>query len=186
MLLIPFAGGWRVDLQCHPDDDPVTFSDGAGVRQWIAEVLPADYADKVTWVSTYRFMQVVARSFVDACRRVLLVGEAGHLFAPFGARGLNSGIADAVSAAASIRTAHELSDPRAAVAAVDAFASRRRAAALYNRDAAGLALKQMQARGLWTRVKRRAAVSVALAGQRAGDWLDAAPYGPKARAHDRY
>ena len=36
---------------------------------------------------------------------VCLVGEAAHLFAPFGARGLNSGVPDALVAARSIRAA---------------------------------------------------------------------------------
>jgi ATP-dependent DNA helicase RecQ len=42
---------------------------------------------------------------------VLLAGEAAHLFAPFGARGLNSAIADALVAAGAIRRA--LDDPGA-------------------------------------------------------------------------
>ena len=46
-------------------------------------------------MSTYRFRQAVAESFTDPRHRVLLVGEAAHLFPPFGARGMNSGIADA-------------------------------------------------------------------------------------------
>lgn len=180
VLLVPFAGGWRADLQCRPDDDPDAFSDRDGVRRWIAQVLAPAYSDGVTWVSTYRFLQVVADRLTDAHRRVLLVGEAGHLFAPFGARGMNSGIADAVDGATAVRTALEASDRRAAVVAVDRFAARRRAAALYNRNAARLALDHMQARSLRLRAARRAAAVVARAGQKAGAWLDSAPYGPRA------
>ena len=49
------------------------------------------------WKSVYRFH---ARS-VDRMRvgRVLLAGDCAHLVAPFGARGLNSGVADAENAA---------------------------------------------------------------------------------------
>ncbi len=175
VLLIPFAGGWRADLQCHPDDDPARFSDDASVRHWVAKVLPPPYADRVTWVSTYRFLQVVADSFADASRRVLLVGDAAHLFAPFGARGMNSGIADAVAAATAIRVASEVSDPSAAAAIVDGFAATRRAEAIHNRDATNLALNRMQARDLRTWAKRRAAATMARAGRRAGAWLEAAP-----------
>jgi 3-(3-hydroxy-phenyl)propionate hydroxylase len=49
------------------------------------------------WVTTYRFTRSVATSYTDTHARVLLAGEAAHLFPPFGgARGLNSGIPDAV------------------------------------------------------------------------------------------
>ena len=180
VLLVPFAGGWRADLQCRPGDDPDDFSDGEGVRRWIARVLAPGYSDRITWVSTYRFLQVVADRFTDANRRVLLVGEAGHLFAPFGARGMNSGIADAVAAATAVGTALEASSAKDATAAVDEFAATRRAAALYNRNAARLALDHMQARDVRVRAKRAAAAVVARAGQKAGAWLDAAPYGPRA------
>lgn len=173
VLLVPFAGGWRADLQCRPTDDPEHFNDEQGVRRWIGQVMPEQYADRVTWVSTYQFLQVVADRFADRYRRALLVGEAAHLFAPFGARGLNSGVPDAIAAADAIAVATD--------AAIDEFASTRRAAAEYNRDAAGLALRHMQARGLVLRAKRFVAAHRARRGRRAGAWLDAAPYGPRAR-----
>jgi 3-(3-hydroxy-phenyl)propionate hydroxylase len=179
VLLVPFAGGWRADLQLRRGDDPRAFSDEAGVKRWIARVLPPAYAERITWVSVYHFLQVVADRFTDEHHRVLLVGEAAHLFAPFGARGLNSGVPDAVATANAIGAA--LDDPATAANAVQAFADERRAAALYNRDAAGLALTHMQAHGLGVRLKRRAASQLALWGNRAGAWLDSAPYGPRAR-----
>lgn len=105
VLFVPFAGHWRVDLQCHADDDPEAFSGVEGVRQWLPKVMPAKYADRVTWVSTYVFRQAIANAFVDRSRRILLAGEAAHVFAPFGARGLNSGVADAFVAAKAIDAA---------------------------------------------------------------------------------
>ena len=105
VLLVPFAGGWRVDLQCREEDDPDEFSSPAGVRRWLPRVVDPRCADDVRWVSTYRFLQVLADRFTDEHHRVLLVGEAAHLFAPFGARGMNSGIADAASAAEAVATA---------------------------------------------------------------------------------
>jgi 3-(3-hydroxy-phenyl)propionate hydroxylase len=182
VLLVPFAGGWRADLQCRPDDNAEHFADPDGVRRWVGRVLPERYADRITWVSTYRFLQVVSETFVDVHRRVLLVGEAAHLFAPFGARGMNSGIPDASAAALAVRQA--LESPGSAPESVHAFNTSRRTAALYNRDAAGLALTHMQARGTRVRVKRRAAAWAALTGARAGRWLDSAPYGPRSRAGD--
>ena len=177
VLLVPFAGGWRVDLQLRSDDRPDRFDQRDAVAHWVGRVLPPDYAERVTWVSTYQFLQVVASAFTDEHRRVLLVGEAAHLFAPFGARGLNSGVRDAVTAAAAITGA--LGGDTAAVAR---FADDRRNAALYNRDAAGLALAHMLATGTTTRWKRRLAARAALFGLRAGTWLDSSPFGPRAAA----
>jgi 3-(3-hydroxy-phenyl)propionate hydroxylase len=176
VLLVPFAGGWRADLQCRPDDDPSHFDDEEGVRRWIARVLPEHYADRITWISTYQFLQVVADSFVDRHERVLLVGEAAHLFAPFGARGLNSGVPDALAAAHAVMAGLD-----GDAGAVRAFDRTRRAAAHYNRDAAATALEHMQARGRRIRIKRWFAARRAKRGLRAGAWLDSAPYGPRAR-----
>ena len=179
VLLVPFAGGWRVDLQCREDDDAEAFSSPEGVRRWLAGVLPPRYADRVRWVSTYRFLQAVARDFTDSERRVLLVGEAAHLFAPFGARGMNSGIADAAAAAAAIGAALDAASPAQVRQAIEHFASDRRDAALYNRAAARQALAHMQGRGAVAKLKRRVAAALAPRVERAGRWLDAAPYGPR-------
>ena len=179
VLFVPFAGGWRIDLQCRADDDPEHLSGREGVRRWLPRVMPAKYAERVTWVSTYRFLQALASDFADADRRVLLVGEAAHLFAPFGARGMNSGIADVVAAADAVHTALGAPDRAGARRAVEEFARVRRAAAAYNRMAAGQALEHMQARAPAIRAKRRIAAAVAPYAERAGAWLDSAPYGPR-------
>jgi 3-(3-hydroxy-phenyl)propionate hydroxylase len=175
VLLVPFAGGWRVDLQCRVDDDPDAFGSEEGVRGWLRAVVPAAYVERVTWVSTYQFLQVIADTFTDRHDRVLLVGEAAHLFAPFGARGMNSGIADAASAAGAVADALQ-ADGRAAIAR---FAAERRTAAEYNRAAAGTALAHMEPRDPRMRLKLHAAALLAPRWQRAGAWLDAAPYGPR-------
>jgi 3-(3-hydroxy-phenyl)propionate hydroxylase len=179
VLFVPFVGGWRVDLQCNDDDDPEAFSGTEGVKRWLTKVMPAKYAERITWISTYQFLQVLARDFVDPHRRVLLVGEAAHLFAPFGARGMNSGIADAVAATDAIDKALKLSDRSSAQDAIDEFARTRHDAAEYNRAAAGQALNHLQKQSpdLW--IKRRLAALAAPFWERAGVWLDSGPYGPR-------
>ena len=177
VLLVPFAGGWRADLQCRTEDDPERFASPDGAAAWVGAVLGERYATRITWVSTYRFLQVVAERFADDTRRVLLAGDAAHLFAPFGARGMNSGIADAVEAAAAIATATP--------AAIDRYARIRRQAGLSNREAAGSALSAMQSRAPRMWAKRRTAALLALRAERAGQWLDSAPYGPRLGADGR-
>lgn len=179
VLIVPFTGGWRVDLQCLRDDDPEQFSSERGVKDWISRVLSPEHAEHVTWVSTYQFYQVVASSFTDRHRRVLLIGEASHLFAPFGARGMNSGVEDADAAAEAIATARSASSPSEARAAVDRFAAQRKRAAVVNRDAAVQALTHMQADDPLTRGRRLVALLLAPYSERARRWLDEAPYGPK-------
>jgi 3-(3-hydroxy-phenyl)propionate hydroxylase len=177
VLFVPFAGHWRVDLQCHSGDDPDALSSDSGVRDWLARVMPVRYAGRVTWVSTYIFRQAVANQFVDATGRILLAGEAAHVFAPFGARGLNSGVADAFVASAAIDRA--LSDVSADVhPAVRAFAAARRAAAARNRAASSEALRHLQAASPVRRAVRRAAALVAPSLPAVGSWMDRAPYGP--------
>jgi 3-(3-hydroxy-phenyl)propionate hydroxylase len=186
VLLVPFAGHWRVDLQCHPDDDPDAYSSDAGVRDWLARVMPEKYANRVTWVSSYIFRQAIARSLTDDTRRVLLVGEAAHDYAPIGARGLNSGVADAVMAARAIDSALRAETPAAAARFVDEFAVARRAAAGRNRAASSAALAHLQAASPARRRLRRAVASVAPFVTSAGRWLDRAPFGPRLGTADRY
>jgi 3-(3-hydroxy-phenyl)propionate hydroxylase len=176
VLRVPFTGGFQVDLQCRENDPPETFNTMDAVRRWLPSVVGQGYDDRILWVSTYHFLQVVADRFVDPHRRVLLVGEAAHLFPPFGARGMNSGIADADSAASAVASA--LAEPARAEAAIDAFAVTRNTAARFNSEAAGAALAQLRP-GPIIRVKQRAAATLAPMVPRCGSWLEHAPYGPR-------
>lgn len=180
VLLVPFRGGIRADIQLRSGDDPDKFNSPDAVKRWIAQVLPARYADRVTWISTYQFMQVVASSFTDRHRRILLAGEAAHLFAPFGARGLNSGVPDAQAAAIAIGRALNASSVEAANREIDQAATARREAALYNRNASNLALEHMRARDWRIRWRRSMSALLAKYGARAGTYLDSAPFGPRA------
>jgi 3-(3-hydroxy-phenyl)propionate hydroxylase len=184
VLFVPFAGHWRVDLQCHKTDDPEDWSGPEGVRIWLPRVMPERYADRVTWVSTYIFRQAVAHRFADAGGRVLLAGEAAHIFAPFGARGLNSGVADAFVAARAVRDAIGAASASDAAASIDRFESSRRAAAVRNRAASSTALRHLTARSPLTRKIRRLAATVAPKEPMVARWLDKAPYGPPLGAPD--
>ncbi|WP_318202293.1 FAD-dependent monooxygenase [Streptomyces sp. SCL15-4] len=162
VLTVPFAGGWRVDLNLLVNDDPERFVSPEGLRRWIPRILPEAYGDRVRWVSTYRFAQQVAERFTDAHRRVLLTGEAAHLFAPFGARGMNSSVPDAVRAVEAVTEALEKEGDRAAAgAAIARFAQERKEAATYNRACASAALEHMLAHrpSLWLRQRAAAAVA---------------------------
>jgi 3-(3-hydroxy-phenyl)propionate hydroxylase len=140
----------------------------------------------VTWVSSYIFRQAIASALTDPTRHVLLVGEAAHVFAPFGARGLNSGVADAVTAARAIDAALRAGTPAAAAGAVQEFADARRVAAARNRAASSAALAHLQAASPARRGLRLAAARLAPLVRPAGRWLDRAPFGPRLGEPDRY
>ena len=179
VLYVPFAGGWRIDLQLFANDDVEYYGHAEGVREWLPRVMPQWYRDQVTWISSYQFLQVVAKQFIDSKRRVALVGEAAHLFAPFGARGMNSGVVDAAEAAMAIHRALAAATREESNACMDEFASRRHMAARYNCDAAAMALEHIQGRRGMIIAKRLLAAWIAPVWTQAGRWLDEGPYGPR-------
>ncbi|WP_371669580.1 FAD-dependent monooxygenase [Streptomyces sp. NBC_00289] len=171
VMRVPFTGGFQVDLQCRDEDAEEAYGTEEAVRRWLPGVVGDGYDERILWVSTYRFLRKVAASFTDPHRRVLLVGEAAHLFPPFGARGMNSGIADAAAAAKAVATG--------TAGAVAGFAEVRRAAGLYNSAAAGAALEHLRPRRRIVRVRQRAAAVLSPVLPRCGSWLEHAPYGPR-------
>jgi len=178
VLLVPFRGGWRVDIQCLPDDDPAVLASDPTIGELVARTLGDRYRDRIEWVSDYTFKQVVADRLLDDTRRVLLAGEAGHLFAPFGARGMNSGIADAAAAATAIAVALGADVEATATGELVEYGLERHGAARFNKMAAGQALAHLQGDRLVTRAKKRLAARLAPYWEPAGEWLDDAPYGP--------
>lgn len=177
VLLVPFQGGWRVDIQCRESDDPERLADEE-INDLVATTLGERYRDRVSWVSTYQFLQVTADTVIDANRRVLLAGEAAHLFAPFGARGMNSGITDANRAASAITVARQATVDETARTEIETYAARREQAAEWNKNAAGQALEYLQGDSPVIKAKKRLAAELADYWERTGEWLDDAPYGP--------
>jgi len=177
ILILPFRGGWRIDVQCKTQADLDRMSTPEGVRQWLPKVMDPRYAEDIRWISTYRFNKLAAERFTDEKRRVLLAGEAGHLFPPFGGRGLNSGIIDATHAARAIANALVAPSPAAARAVIDEVAADRADAAIFNMEAAAIGVRIMAPNSLWTRLKREAAVAVMPWSKRARYWLSLGPNG---------
>jgi 3-(3-hydroxy-phenyl)propionate hydroxylase len=93
VLVHPCPGStYRIDWQIPPDTEPGE----EDVREKIRAII-GDRPYELLWRTTYRFhSRIVSRMRVG---RVLLAGDCAHLVAPFGARGLNSGVPDAENAA---------------------------------------------------------------------------------------
>jgi 2-polyprenyl-6-methoxyphenol hydroxylase-like FAD-dependent oxidoreductase len=85
-------GVWRIDWQVPAGFDLHAERASGALDARIRQVTGgAPY--EIVWATAYRFHERVAESFGTA--RVFLAGDAAHLYAPFGARGLNSGAQDA-------------------------------------------------------------------------------------------
>lgn len=141
--------------------------------------MDAKYADNITWVSSYTFYQAVAEQYTDEHKRVILAGEAAHLFAPFGARGLNSGVPDAIIGANGIVKALQAHSLEEANAAIEEAANERHQAGLWNRECSNLALEHIQGTKEDIRLKREISAFLAPHIPALGKWLDEGPFGPK-------
>jgi 2-polyprenyl-6-methoxyphenol hydroxylase-like FAD-dependent oxidoreductase len=86
---------WRIDWQVPPSFDLAAEQASGGLDERIRRIT-ADAPYDIVWLSLYRFQQRMASRL--RVGRVLLAGDAAHLMAPFGARGLNSGVQDAENA----------------------------------------------------------------------------------------
>ncbi len=117
---------WRIDWQVPAGYDLDADAASGGLDARIRRIT-GDAPYEVVWRSLYRFHQRLATRL--RVGRVLLAGDAAHLMAPFGARGLNSGIQDAENAAWKI--AYDRAG-WAGPALLDSYATERAAAAREN------------------------------------------------------
>jgi len=87
---------YRIDWQVPADFD-IDGEQASGALEARIRKILGDRPYDVVWQSVYQFQT----RHVDRMRvgRVLLAGDSAHLVAPFGARGLNSGVPDAENAA---------------------------------------------------------------------------------------
>jgi 3-(3-hydroxy-phenyl)propionate hydroxylase len=87
-----FRIDWQVPAGYDLDAEAASGALDTRIRKIIGD---RDY--EIVWKSVYRFhSRLVDRM---RCGRILVAGDAAHLVSPFGARGLNSGVADAENAA---------------------------------------------------------------------------------------
>ena len=128
---------WRIDWQVPGDTDAEEERRSGRLDERIRRVVGhGDY--ELAWLTAYRFHQRVA----DRWRfgRAFLAGDAAHLFSPFGARGLNSGVEDAVNLAwrLALVRAGEAGD-----GLLDGYERERRRAALENLRATAATMRFM-------------------------------------------
>ena len=84
---------WRIDYQMAPDADPAEVSREDVVRERLTRQFGPDAGVEIVWVGPYAYRS----ECVDRMRhgRVFFMGDSAKVVSPFGARGGNTGIADA-------------------------------------------------------------------------------------------
>lgn len=177
LLTIPFAGGVQFDVQARNLEDQTALLD---VSAWLPRLIK-QRSEEATSIAGYRFISAIAESFVDDSGRVLLVGEAAHLFPPFGARGMNSALVDGVFAAFGI----VLDLNRGGVGGVRHFSEQRSSAARLNSRAAKQGFDVMHAKK-GRRVLQSMAARFSRVSSSAGLWLENSPYSSEIRSGGRY
>jgi 3-(3-hydroxy-phenyl)propionate hydroxylase len=84
---------WRIDYQMGPHADPEYVSREDVVRERLARQFGDDCELEIVWVGPYAYRS----ECIDQMRhgRVFFMGDAAKVVSPFGARGGNTGVADA-------------------------------------------------------------------------------------------
>jgi 2-polyprenyl-6-methoxyphenol hydroxylase-like FAD-dependent oxidoreductase len=121
---------YRIDWQVPPDYD-IDAARANGELDALIRRITGDVPYEIDWLSVYRFQERCAERFRSG--RMFLAGDAAHVVAPFGARGMNSGMQDAENLAWKLAfVCQGLVDGPAAELLFDSYDVERRAAAREN------------------------------------------------------
>ncbi|WP_262403192.1 FAD-dependent monooxygenase [Actinomadura sp. CNU-125] len=147
---------WRIDQQV-PDGFDLDAERASGALDARIRRIVGDVPYEIVWTTAYRFHQRCAETF--RAGRAFLAGDAAHVFAPFGARGLNSGVQDAENLAWKLAFVLRHGAPGRLLGSYDA---ERRAAALENLRVTGRTMEFLVPRTPEQRARRVAALERAL------------------------
>ena len=149
-------GVWRIDWQVPQETDVEAERHGGLLERRIRTVIGSEGDYELVWLTAYRFSQRLAAQF--RVGRVFLAGDAAHVMSPFGARGLNSGVADAENLAWKLaRVLHGDSTD----ALLDTYEAERRRAAVENLAATEATMRFMAPHGPWRRAWRNLVLRMA-------------------------
>jgi 3-(3-hydroxy-phenyl)propionate hydroxylase len=142
---------WRIDWQVPSGTDVEAERASGALDRRIRRVVGQTTEYELVWVTAYRFHQRMAPRFRVA--RVLLAGDAAHLMSPFGARGLNSGAADAENMAWKLALVLARQAPETLL---DSYDAERRPAAVENLAVTDASMRFMVPHGIGRRLARDA------------------------------
>lgn len=159
-------GTWHIDWQVGQEVDAAEEQANGGLDRRLRALI-GDAPFQVRWVTTYRFKQLKATRFRHG--HVFLAGDAAHLTSPYGARGMNSGIADAENIAWRLGLVLR---GWCAPGLLDGYAPERDYAAAENLRIAGHTAGFMCPRTPWQRFRQRTTLTAARYLRPAGRFVD--------------
>jgi len=146
---------WHIDWQVGPGMDAEEEQRSGRHDERIRRVV-GDVDYELEWMTGYQFKQLIADRFQVG--RAFLVGDAAHLTSPYGARGLNSGFADADNLAWKLWLVVTGVAPRALL---DTYEQERRPAAVENLRITGATARFMCPSTTRQRLQRNATLAAA-------------------------
>ena len=149
-------GVWRIDYQMAPDADPREISREDIVRERLAQQFGADCEVEVLWVGPWMYRS----ECIDRMRyhRLFFMGDAAKVVSPFGARGGNTGVADADNLAWKLAAVTRGAAPPELL---ETYHDERHEAALVNIAVTDRTARFMRARTATERLFRSAVLSLA-------------------------
>jgi 3-(3-hydroxy-phenyl)propionate hydroxylase len=149
-------GVWRIDYQMAPDADPREISREDVVRERLARQFGTEQEVEVVWVSPWMYRS----ECIDRMQRgrLFFMGDAAKVVSPFGARGGNSGVADADNLAWKLAAVTRGVAPPALL---ETYHDERHEAALLNLRVTDRTARFMRARTATERLFRSAVLSLA-------------------------
>ncbi|HEY7332495.1 MAG TPA: FAD-dependent monooxygenase, partial [Candidatus Limnocylindria bacterium] len=160
-------GVWRIDWQVPPGTDAEAERANGGLDRRIRAVVGNGTPYELVWCTGYRFHQRLAEHW--RAGRAFLAGDAAHLMSPFGARGLNSGAADAENLAWKLALVLRGEAP---ASLLDSYGEERRAAAAENLDVTDRTMRFMVPHGRLGRLARNAVLRGSLRVAAARRWVN--------------
>ena len=147
---------WRIDYQMAPNADSAYVSREDVVRERLARQFGRDVAVEIVWVGPYGYRsQCVERMRI---RSVFFIGDTAKVVSPFGARGGNTGVADADNLAWKLAA---LVKRLAPAALLDAYHAERHEAALENVQVTNRTARYLRATEGIERTFRSASIGLA-------------------------
>ncbi len=147
---------WRIDYQMAPDADPAYVSPEDVVRERLAKQFGTDVVCELVWVGPYAYKSQCLHLLRHG--RVFFLGDTAKVVSPFGARGGNTGIADADNLAWKLAA---VTRQQAPAALLDSYHQERLQAAQRNVQVTNRTARYLRAPEGIERLFRRATIGLA-------------------------
>lgn len=167
-------GVWRIDWQVGAQVDIEAEMSPEHIDARVRSLI-GDLPYEIVWLSAYRFHQRLLEQFQHG--RVFFAGDSAHLVAPFGARGMNSGVLDAENLAWKLGM---VMTGKADPALLESYNPERWPAQKENQVVTDTTMRFMVPPNRWHRLRRKAVLGLSKRFKAARRWVDsgkmAVPY----------